>query len=63
MHVDWICFTEFKQLLQGLINENDANKRSKSFFSKPGDIADKGACISGHKYDTQGCSPKSNTSS
>lgn len=63
VHIDWVGFTEFKQFLQGFVDKNDANKRSKSFFGKPSDIADKGTRISGHKDDTQGCSPKSNTGS
>jgi hypothetical protein len=40
VHIDWIGFTELKQLLQGFIDKNDANERSKSLFGKPGDVAD-----------------------
>ena len=60
MHVDWIGFTELKQLLQGFVDENDANERSKGFLSKARDVADQGTRVGGHENDAECCGPEPN---
>lgn len=52
-----------KQLLQGLIDENDADQRSKGLFCETGDIADQGASIGRHQNQTQKGCPKANAGS
>lgn len=52
-----------KQLLQSLIDENDADQRSEGLFCETGDIADQGASIGRHQNQTEKGCPKANAGS
>lgn len=54
-------FSQVDQFLQGLIDENDADERSKSFLSEACDVADKRAGVGGHQQQTEKGRPQANT--
>lgn len=49
-----------KQLLKGLIDEDDADERSKRFLCETCDITDERAGISGHQEETEERCPQTN---
>lgn len=63
VHVDRVMFSEVKQLLQSLIDEDDADERSKGLFCETGDVAHQGASIGGHQNQTQDGCPKADAGS
>lgn len=40
MHVDRIVFSQVKELLQSLVDEDDADECGKGLLCEPGDVAD-----------------------
>lgn len=63
VHVHRVMLSEMKQLLKSLIDENDADQRSKSLFGETGNIADQGASIGRHQKQTQKGCPETNAGS
>lgn len=55
--------SEIKELLQSLVDENDADERGKGLFRETGDIADQRASIGRHQNQTQEGCPKANAGS
>lgn len=54
--VDGVVNPQVNQLLQGLIDEDDADQRGKCLFGEACDVADKRAGICGHQQQTEeGC--------
>lgn len=47
--IDGIVHPQVEQLLQGLINEDDANEGCKGFFSEARDVTDERAGVRGHQ--------------
>lgn len=60
MHVDRVMLSQVKQLLQSLIDEDDADERGEGLFREAGDVADQGASIGRHQKQTQKGRPKAN---
>lgn len=59
--IDRIVHPQVNQLLQGLIDEDDADQRRKSLFSEACDVTDKRAGICGHQQQTEEGCPQSDT--
>lgn len=53
MHVDGVVFSQVKELLQSLIDEDDADECSEGLLCESGDVADQGAGVCGHQDQTQ----------
>lgn len=47
--IDGVMHSQVDQLLQGLVDEDDADESSESFLSEACDVADKRAGIRGHQ--------------
>ena len=52
MHVDRVVLSQVKELLQSLIDEDDADECSEGLLCESGDVADQGASIRGHQNQT-----------
>lgn len=48
VRVDRVEFSQVKELLQSLVDEDDADECSEGLLCETGDVADKGASICGH---------------
>lgn len=55
--------SEVEELLQSLVDKNDADERGKGFFREAGDVADQGAGIGRHQNQTQEGCPKADAGS
>lgn len=53
MHVDRIDAAEVDQLLQSLVDEDDAYEGGEGLLCKAGDVADQRASISGHQQEAE----------
>lgn len=62
VHVDGVGLRQVDQLLDGFIDEDNANQRGKGLLGEAGDVADEGAGIGGHQDDTQEGRPQPNAS-
>lgn len=60
VHVEGVGLAEMDQLLQSLVNKNDADQRGKGFFSETRDVANECAGIGSHQQQTEESSPKAN---
>ena len=48
VHVDGVVFPQVDELLQGLVDEDDADERGEGLLCEAGDVTDQGAGICGH---------------
>lgn len=56
MCVEGVNFSQVEELLQGFVDEDEANERRKSLLCEAGDVADQRARVRGHQDQTQqGC--------
>lgn len=61
MSVDGVEFSQVAQLLQGLVDEDDADEGSKGLLREASDVAHQRAGVCGHQQQTQQCRPQANT--
>lgn len=52
-HVDWIDVSKVDQLLQSLVDEDDAYEGGEGLLCKAGDVADQRAGVSGHQQEAK----------
>lgn len=56
MFVDRVELPQVEELLQSLVDEDDADESGECLLCEPGDVADKGASICGHQNEAhEGC--------
>lgn len=60
VHVDWIDASEVDQLLQSLVDEDDAYEGGKGLLCEAGDVADQRAGVSGHQQEAEEGRPQPN---
>lgn len=60
VHVDWIDVSEVDQLLQSLVDEDDAYEGGEGLLCEAGDVADQRAGVSGHQQEAEEGRPQSN---
>lgn len=58
MCVDGVVFAQVEELLQSLIDEDDADESSESLLCEPGDVADQRASVCRHQDKTQESRPQ-----
>lgn len=58
--IDGVVMPQVEQLLQSLVDENDADQRCKSFLGEACDVTDKRAGIRGHQQQTEEGRPQAN---
>ena len=63
MHVDRVVLPQVKQLLQSLVDEDDADERGKGLLRESGDVADQGAGVCRHQDETQEGRPQADAGS
>lgn len=59
MHVDGVIFSEVKELLQSLVDEDYADEGCEGLLCEAGDVADQRACIRGYQQNAQERRPQS----
>lgn len=61
VHIKGIRLPEMNELLQGLIDEDDADERGESLLREACDVTDEWAGISGHQQQTEERRPQPDT--
>ncbi len=61
VHVNGIRLPEMNELLQGLVDEDDADERGEGLLREARDVTDEGAGISGHQQQTEERRPQPDT--
>lgn len=61
--VEGVVISQVDELLQGLINEDDAYERGEGFLCKTRDVTHEGAGICGHQHDAEESCPQTDTRS
>lgn len=62
MCVEGVNFSQVEEFLQGFIDEDEANERSKSLLREAGDVANQRARVRGHQDETQQGRPQADAS-
>lgn len=62
VHVDGVKLPEVHQLLQSLVDEDEADEGSKGLLGKPSNVAHQRAGICGNQYQTQQGRPQADAS-
>lgn len=60
VHVDWIDASHMDQLLQSLVDENDAYEGCECLLCKARDVADQCTGVSGHQQEAKKGCPQPN---
>lgn len=60
--VEGVILFQVDELLQGLIDENDADEGGEGFLREPGDVTHEGARIGGHQQDAEESRPQADAS-
>lgn len=58
--VEGVVVPQVDELLQGLVNEDDANERGKGLLGEARDVTHQGAGVGGHQDDTEDSRPQAN---
>lgn len=61
--VEGIVISQVDELLQGLVNEDEAYERGEGFLCKTRDVTYEGASICSHQQDAKESCPQTNTGS
>lgn len=60
VHVHWVGLSQADELLQSLVDEDDADEGSEGFLGEAGDVADQAAGVRGHQHHAEEGSPQPN---
>lgn len=52
IRVDWVVVREFEHLLEGIIDEDEADEAGEAFLCEAGEVLDQEAGVSGHQHQT-----------
>lgn len=62
VRIEGVVFTQFEELLQGLVDEDEADKGGKGLLCEPSDVAHQRAGICGNQNQTQQGRPQADAS-
>lgn len=62
MRIEGVVFTQFEELLQGLVDEDEADKGGKGLLCETSDVAHQRAGICGNQNQTQQGRPQADAS-